>query len=129
MEFDVTELREFAQKLTANTETSPRKIRAVVARGALNVKKDLQAEMGKSGHFGQLARSIDYDIRRASGGDAFSVEAEIGPNKARAGGALANVAYFGTSRGGGTVADPREALEREVPNLMDYLADFADEVI
>lgn len=92
-------------------------VRGVLERGALNIKRDLVAEMGASTHFGQIAPSISYDARDTADG----VEVEVGPDHSRRGGALANIAYFGTSRGGGTVPDPVWAMNREAPNVIRYI--------
>ena len=91
-------------------------VSSVVKRGANNIKNELLTQMRSSRHFKGFA-DISYDMT-----DDF--EAEIGPNKGGPG-AGANIAYFGTSRGGGTVEDPEEALNRELPAFEDHLADIA----
>ena len=55
------------------------------------------------------------------------VSAEIGPKKGSPG-SLANIAYFGASRGGGgQVPDPEGALLAELPVLEKYLAEILAE--
>lgn len=102
--------------------------RAVVERGAVNIKKQLQRELGGSRHFKGIARDVSYDIRTAGAFGGGVIEAEIGPESGpgRAGN-LANVAYFGTSRGGGTVPDPSLALAAEVPKFERELARLVGE--
>lgn len=95
-------------------------VSSTVKKGAINVKNDLTAQMRKSRHFKGFA-DIGYDMT-----DDF--EAEIGPNKPGPG-AGANIAYFGTSRGGGTVEDPEEALNRELPAFEDALGDIAERAV
>ena len=56
-----------------------------------------------------------------------AVSAVIGPEKG-APGSLANVAYFGTSRGGGTVADPEDALQEEADAFVEHFAAMAEEL-
>ena len=90
-------------------------VRQIIAKGAVNIKKQLREEMGASGHFGQAAASITYDLT----GGADDIVAEIGPTKTGAG-PLANIAYFGTSRGGGTVPDPMGALQAEGVRTVAY---------
>lgn len=111
---DVSDLREFSSDLArAGAQIAPA-VRAVIVKGAVNIKNAMRADMEASAHFSRvgLARSIDFDVR----GDANSVEAEIGPHHGPGEtGNLANVAYFGTPRGGGTVRDPQEALDDEIP--------------
>ena len=98
-------------------------VSSVVKKGAINVQNDLRAKMGGSGSFGHLAGGISFDMV-----DDF--EAEIGPHKAGHGKKEAprrgaNIAYFGTSKGGGSVEDPEEALNRELPAFEEHLADIA----
>ena len=125
IEFDTTELTAFAARLEGAAKATEKQVHAVVQRGAMNIKKQMRAEMSASRHFKGAARSITYDLRTASGFGGGSVEAEIGPTRGRPG-SLANIAYFGTSRGGGTVPDPRGALEAEAPNVMEWLAKAAE---
>ena len=55
------------------------------------------------------------------------ISAEIGPTKGGAG-SLANIAFFGTARGGGTHRF-YEHGEEELPKLAEYVARAAVEVI
>jgi hypothetical protein len=75
------------------------KVAEVMERGAVEIKKQMNADLAGSRHFRGIAGSVNYDRKVGAG----SVDYEIGPDKGSHGGALANVAYFGTSRGGGTV--------------------------
>lgn len=102
---------------------------AVVKRGAMNIKKQMNAELAASTHFSGIAGSVTYDIREGSAFGGGFVEAEIGPDHNRKGGALANVAYFGTSRGGGTVADPQQALDAEAPRFEAALLKIMGDVL
>jgi hypothetical protein len=115
--FDDAELRAYAATLTDAAAAALDQVRPVIARGA-----QLVAEMAASPHFGAIAGSISYDTTA----DPSGVVAEIGPNTARAGGALANIAYFGSPSkpGGATVPDPMYAAEAEYPTLERYLADI-----
>jgi hypothetical protein len=102
------------------------KVKGVVAKSALNTKEIMQADVRRSTHFkGKkkpgLDRSIDYDLKVLGFGGDGVIEAEIGPNKHRNPGAsLANIAYFGTSRGGGTVRNPEDAMLDEAPNFYEF---------
>lgn len=109
IQIDVSELRTLAADLGKVPNEVQKGIRPIVQRGAWNIKKTMQADMRSSVHFGQITPSISYDTKV----DGDGVEAEIGPDKGRAGGALANIAIFGTSTGGGTVPDPQIALAAE----------------
>lgn len=68
--------------------------RAVVARGALNIKNGWKANATVSGrrHARIYPMSISYDIRQLP----FGAHAEIGPDKGRPQGALGNLLEFGS---------------------------------
>lgn len=117
---DVSELRALAVDMARIPEKVQRGVRPVVSKGALNIKQELQMDLASSQHFSGIAFSPSYDIKVDAGG----VEAEIGPDKNRYGGALANVAIFGTSRGGGTVPDPSVALMAEAERFEKALGDL-----
>lgn len=114
--FDSSELRAFAADLTSAGNAIAPAVRGIVAKGAVNIKKQMVEEMKSSTHFKGVARAISYDIKA----EANAVEAQIGPSKGSPG-SLANIAYFGTPRGGGTVPDPQLALEAEMPNFERYI--------
>jgi hypothetical protein len=102
------------------------KMRGVVAKSALNTKNAMRADVKKSEHFtGKkkpgLDASIDYDIKVLGFGGDAEIQAEIGPNRERyPAAALAGIAYFGTSRGGGTVRNPEDAMLEEAPNFYEF---------
>lgn len=118
----VSGAREFAAAIRHAASDITSGAEKVVEKGALNVKKDLQKQLQGSRSFRGIARSITYD--------RTGLSAEIGPDKsAGAGGALANIAYWGGSgwgvHSGGTVEDPGEALKREEPFFEKYLMEEA----
>jgi hypothetical protein len=116
MDADTSELRAFAADLTSASFRSVLALRPVVKKGAVQIKDQLRREMSASTHFKGAAPGISFDI--TDGG----LTAEVGPTKGGPG-SLANIAYFGTSRGGGTVPDPRGALEAEVPKFEQAILD------
>lgn len=118
---DTSEVRAAIADLTSVDSRLRPDVAAVVKKGAQNIKEDQQAQARKSRHFRGFAPGISYDMV-----DDF--EAEIGPVKGRPG-SLANIAYFGTSRGGGTVEEPAEALQRELPAFEKHLADIAEKAV
>ncbi len=123
VEFDASEFRAFAARVEGAVQATEGQVEQVINRGALNIKNDLQTEMRGSRHFKGVAPGISYDMKTGS-----AIEAEIGPEKGGPG-SLANIAYFGSSRGGGTVPDPIGALEREAPNVEKWLLDVMGKVI
>lgn len=129
--FDTSEVRALAADLTAAGSGIASTVRPIVEKGAVKIKAQMRAEMSASVHFKPAARSISYDMH---GGQMFGVgviEAEIGPRTgAGQPGALANIAYFGTSRGGGgSVADPQGALDAELPHFERALSAAVDGLI
>lgn len=119
MTANVSELRQFSADLRALSNSYRTDARRVMERGANNIKRQLRRDAELSAHFSQIARAINYDVIDNSD----SIEIEVGPTKGSPG-SLANIAYFGGSRGGGTVADPEVALMDEAPNLERHLADL-----
>lgn len=89
---------------------------AVLKKGAQNVKEQLVREARWSRHFKGIVPSLSYESKYSIGSAGY----EIGPDKALSGGGLGNVAYFGTSRGGGTLS-LEGPLEMETPNLESEL--------
>ena len=120
---DTSEVRTLAADMRRVDERMVRHVIPVVERGAVNVRNQLREEAAQSGHF-KIGRHISYDMRDNAG----AYEAEIGPEKAGAGN-LANIAYFGGANGGGgTIPDPRGALDAELPRFAQALVDIAQEL-
>ena len=114
---DFSQLDAFAAVLAQAVPAIQPKVKAVVSKGALNIKKQLREEAEKSLHFKRLGWTISYDITE----DAGEVGAEIGPEK-KAAGNLGNIAYFGGVHGGGaTLPDPQLALEVEADRFIAAL--------
>lgn len=91
--------------------------RAVVQKGALNVKDALNKQAYDSPHFKGVGGSITFDTkvtRRA-------ITAEIGPDKERRGGALGNLFFFGGANGGGGTGDIDAPLREEEPKMVKFL--------
>lgn len=121
---DAHEVRELAADFTRVPGELSRHAIPVLSKGALNIKNQMRESFEASGNAGFrfVGRTVSYDLHT----EGNELSAEIGPTKPA--GALANVAIFGTPRGGGTVADPREALEAEGPRFEKALADLAEEL-
>lgn len=124
IEIDTSEVRRVAADATRMPGELSRWLRPAVSKGALNIKRAMQADLEASGNAGirHVARSISYDI---TDGD-HTIEAEIGPDKPS--GALANIAYFGTSRGGGHTRDPIEPLNDEAEAFQKAVAEIVEDL-
>lgn len=125
---DTSEIRSLAADMRAYPEELRRHTRPILDRSSLRVTRRHREEMRAHRYFRYAARAIGYDVHVGGFGDTGVYEAEIGPDKSRSGGAIANIAYFGTSRGGGTVPDPQIAAEAEFPAMVSALADMMEEV-
>lgn len=113
------ELRKIGVNMGKIASKALPEVDAIVKKGAQNIKEDMAAEAKASRHFKGMAGSISYDRQYGVG----SVGYIIGPDKGRRGGALGNIYYFGTSRGGGS-GDLEGPLNRETPNLAKHLGDL-----
>lgn len=119
MDVTVTGLRELIADLEKAEHIDPA-VRGVVARGALNIKKDWATRWSGIAHAPALPRAITYDttVQRDS------VSAEIGPDKDRSQGALGNIIEFGTSKNS-PIPGGLPALAAEEPKFLKALADVA----
>lgn len=106
-----------------------KEVMPVVRKGAQNVRGKntgggMRGDMRKSRHFGQVARTIGYDVERTP----VAVEATIGAaTGGRVVGDLAHIAYFGGINGGGnTVRDPEFHANEEAPRFEKAIADVVD---
>lgn len=121
---DDAEVRALAVDLGVAGQRIKTDARAVIAKGALNIKKQMTSEAKASRHF-RFAHTVSYDLT-VSGS---TIEAEIGPVPGGPG-SLAGIAYFGGIRGGGgTIPDPKGALEAESPNVEKYLLDLVEKAL
>ncbi|AYR01514.1 hypothetical protein PP639_gp013 [Arthrobacter phage Seahorse] len=115
------EFRQLSNDLGRIAGHAVKDVDEVLKKGAQNVKTEMVADASASEHFKGMAGSISYDSRYSIGTPRY----EVGPDKGRRGGALGNIAYFGTSRGGGTL-DIEKPLRNEEPRLTSALEDLAD---
>ena len=119
IDIDTSDFDEFAGDVAAAVTEIGAGIPKVIGKGALNVKNEWNDAFRGSASFKGIAGAVTYDTRTGQGWS----EAEVGPRRG-APGSLANIAHFGSSRGGGTVADPQTFLDAEEPNLTKALEDL-----
>ena len=148
IQLDLRELREFEKDVSAIPGQLNRHVIPVLKRGAVQVKRQLTEDMRRSKHFarfatfrfeieenpGQYVASIfpDTDNPRGRGRPYkrnFSDGRSQRPAPTKGPGAGANIAYFGTSRGGGSVRDPFIALQEEAPKFEQALAELVEKLI
>lgn len=120
------ELRKLATNLGHVAGDALKDVDAVLKKGVDNMKREMQADIKSSTHFSSkkksgLEQSITYESHYLPGRARWVV----GPDKSRPGGALGNIYYFGTSRGGGS-GDIDKPLRSEEPKTLRALADLLD---
>jgi hypothetical protein len=88
--------------------------RAIVVRGALNIKNDWRANAAASAgaHARLYPASISYDVHEVPG----AIEAEIGPDKEKPQGPLGNLLEYGSAHNP-PHNDGGRALEAEEPRF------------
>lgn len=127
---DASELENFALDLTRASDEARKQVGKVFFKSAMNIKDGMRYEMRQSRHFrggqaNRVANSIDFDYEERPNG----VEVEIGPKSGPGEpGNLANIAYFGTSRGGGTV-DFLKPFEAELPLIEKYTGEALGDIL
>lgn len=114
---DASELTEFGRRIAAAGVRAGVKVAKTVKKGAQNVKEAVEQDVGGSSNKGIAGIRVGYELGTAG----TAIHADIAP---RTGGAseLANIAFFGTAKGGGTHRFYEHA-EQELPVLADYVAD------
>lgn len=117
---DVSQVASFANSLGRVIPSVAREVDAVVKKGAQNVKTEMIADASASRHFKGMAGSITYD-------QLGPAQYEVGPDKGRRGGALGNIYYFGTSRGGGS-GDIDKPVNSETPRFEQALSDLIEDI-
>jgi hypothetical protein len=110
IEFD--EVRRLAVAFVTAEQVAAVEARAIVAKGALNIKRDWQQRWSGHAHIPALPSAITYDVTRTP----LSIAAEIGPDKSRAQGPLGNIIEFGT-RNNAPIPGGLPALQAELPRF------------
>jgi len=118
---DTSELQSLAVEFGKASAKLLPAVDKVAQKAAQNIKDDLNAQAAGSSFRG-MAGSVTYDRAFSRG----SVGYEVGPDKDRRGGALGNIFFFGTSRGGGT-GDLDAPLREEEPRFIKALGDLAED--
>lgn len=121
--FDASQLTAFGDALLAKGVARRALISTSVKKGAQNVKNSIRDDLKGSGNKAFRSIPITYTVSETPG----RITAEIGPTKGGAG-SVANLAFFGTAKGGGTHRF-YEHGEEELPKLAEHIAKAAVEVV
>lgn len=117
-------LRDLVHDLTMAGPVSMEKAKAVVSRGALNIKNEWREGVSGLAHAPALPYALSYDTTARRG----VIEAEIGFDKDKPQGALGNLIEFGSVQNP-PHADGQKALDREEPRFVSAMEDVAGEVL
>ena len=123
-DFDVSDVYEFALGLGKSADDVGKTMRPVVQKGALNIKKEMQEDASGHPHFSYLPAAISYDTKATRS----EISAEIGPDKDKRGGAIANIPYFGTSNNS-AVLDINGPLDREEPPFIKAIENAIEDLL
>ena len=116
---DFSELRALSASIGRASADIVAAARKVVSKGALNIKKDTQAQLDGHGWWTGLARTVNYEL--------VGLSAEVGFDD-KGQGELAGIHEFGSSkRGPHPTLYP--AADREAPKFEKAIADVAAKVI
>ena len=118
---DASQLKAFGTTLAGGATVRRALVSAAVKKGAQNVKNSIRDDLKGSGNKAFRSIPITYTMIETPG----RISAEIGPTKGGTG-SLANIAFFGTAKGGGTHRF-YEHGEEELPKLAEYVARAAVE--
>lgn len=118
--WEYSELQKLSRDFDRALVDSMPQVRAVVAKGALNIKNGARERISGLAHAPAYPYSITYETRAT----ATSAEAEIGPDKARPQGPLGNLLEYG-SINNAPRPHHRPAADEELPKFEKYLEDLA----
>lgn len=123
MSLDTSDLEAFRHDLQQVSLKGVEQIKPAMKRAGVEMKKAMQGDFKGSPHFRQIARSITFDMRAVSAFGVRNYQVEVGPDASRApSAALAGIAYFGSSRGGGAIApDPIRHVEAEADKVAEII--------
>lgn len=122
MSLDFGDLEAFARDLDHQGAKVVLAQRQVVKKGALNVKKQLQAEADGHPHAARMPQAITFDVEL----DGKEIVADIGPEK----GGVGSLAFYwlGNSRTAPVLPDPMLAADKEAEAMAEWLGKVAEDV-
>lgn len=126
LRIDTSEVADLASDMAGAGARVQPKVRQVMAKGALNVKNDMQNEVRafSTGHPGRFherfAADISYDF-------VGPLKAEIGATTDDIG--SAQFMYFGNSKTGPLAPDPIRSMRKEAKPLARYVLDVGAESV
>lgn len=128
--FDASELRTLSADFAGTPANIAPDVRAAVVKGAVNIKRDMRADMARSKHFKGAVPAIDFDVIENTHAVVAVIGPKVGPGQS---GGHAGIAYgagvFGGARGGGKVRDPQYVLDEELPRFEQAMGDILEGIL
>lgn len=115
MSDDFSELIALHHDLEQVADNAGPHIRKAVEATAFDVKKTAVNKVSKRAMLGQAAAAIDYELKGFQGFGATVLDAEVGYDKGKAGGALGNLIEFGAPNAKPHVLVTKNGATRAVP--------------
>lgn len=126
MPLDTSETQKLIDAVNDFPAQARKEAEAILAKGAVNIKRNLKDDARGSKHFKQFAKKITFDRKSRKHG----AEIEIGPENdktiGKGGGPGAAIAYFGGANGGGGSLDFDEPVEREFDTIDEHMKNIGD---
>ena len=128
MPLDTSETQKLVDAIDKFDSDVRSKAEAVLVKGVVQIKKNMQEDARGSKYFKQFAKKISYETTKRKN----TTEVEIGPENDKptgtnpGGGPGAAIAYFGGANGGGGSLDFDEPVEREFDTIDDFLGKLGD---
>ncbi|MGW1102711.1 hypothetical protein [Streptomyces sp. NPDC002540] len=118
--FDMRDVRRLQRHLARGIPRARRDTRAVVARGAANIKKEWRANTRASApkHAPYYPNAVGYDVFTFGSDQVLAI---IGPDKSKPQGALGNILEYGSVKNP-PHNDGGRALTNEVPRFEAQMA-------
>lgn len=118
---DASQVKTLSKDLAGAPARLASQVRAVVVKGAVNVKGVMREELAGSRHFSGAERDVNFDIDEDTNAIAAEVGPRIGMGKGHKG-SLAWIAFNGSSKRGPSVRTPDDILDEESPRFESALA-------
>jgi len=121
---DTSDVERWILKLDRAAGDAPKGTRAVVQKGALNIKNDARRRASGLRHAPAYPSSITYDTTETATG----ASAEIGPDKGRRQGALGNILEYGTVNNA-PIPHMAPAADAELPKFERAMEDLGAKLL
>lgn len=108
-----------------------KKIKPVMKKAGVQMKRNWTKSFRSSPSFRVVGKSVTFDVHDSTAFGTRNIQVEVGPDASRdSAAALAGIATFGGSRGGGgSVPEPDQLLKDEADTAEKFIADIIGEAL